>query len=241
MSQKKSHIQLAAGEIPQKFITCGAPERAERIASRLENVRPLAKNREYHSYRGTFRGEEIGIISHGVGSSGAAICWQELIDVGAKLIVRFGTAGGLYSGTQIGDVVVAEGAVRDEGVTERMVHPGFPAVPDPEMTLALRQACGRSSLRWRSGIVLSTDLFYPGVKEPILAECSRSGVAAVEMECSALFVIGRLRAIRTGGLVVLDGNPLEKDLYAPHSDAMKQATEQGIAVVLDAVAGFKLV
>jgi uridine phosphorylase len=102
-----AHIHLSQDPRHARVLTCGAPERAARIAEFLQDAKPLAKNREYHSYLGKYEGQDILVISHGVGSAGAGICFQEVINAGAKAIVRLGTAGGLQDFTQIGDLVVA--------------------------------------------------------------------------------------------------------------------------------------
>jgi uridine phosphorylase len=103
------HIGLSKeGSDYRKVLVCGSPERALFLSTKLEGAKALAKNREYHSYSGHFQGQNILVMSHGVGSAGAAICFQELVDVGAEVILRLGTAGGLYEETKAGDVLSLE-------------------------------------------------------------------------------------------------------------------------------------
>ena len=139
-SSLKPHIKLAPDTRFQRAIVCGAPERAALIASQMEGSVELAKNREYHSYLGRHQGVDVLIMSHGVGAPGATICFQEMMDVGVKSIIRLGTAGGLQDESRIGDIAVATSAVRQDGTTALMVPAGFPAVADPEITAALAGA-----------------------------------------------------------------------------------------------------
>lgn len=233
----KAHIKLNS-PLPSKVaLVCGAPERAAVIAKKLEGAKELAKNREYHSYTGLHKGKPVLVISHGVGAAGAAICFQELIDCGTEAIVRLGTAGGLYDETQIGDIVVPNAAVRKDGVSALMIPAEYPAVADPKLTVALQSALEKKAVPYRSGTILTSDLFYPSLLDDNLAFYKKAGVVAVEMECSALFVIASLRKVRAGSVLILDGNPLkwQDGHYDPGSQKIVQSTDKAIEACLDAL------
>lgn len=231
----KPHIQFEANARFKRAIVCGPPERAAAISEYLEGAVPLAKNREYHSYIGKFQGQDVIVISHGVGAPGATICFQELIDVGVTSIIRVGTAGGLMESSDFGDVVVATGAIRKDGVSLSMVPLGFPAVPDFALTAQIQRELAQ--VPFKAGIVLTSDLFYPGVLDPEWALYQKAGAVAVEMECSALFVTGSLRGVRTASALVLDGNPLKwKDgKYAPKSPRVEDSFKRVIPACLRAI------
>lgn len=233
----KPHIHLQKDERFRRAIVCGPPERAAVIAEYLDGAALLAKNREYHSYIGKFQGQDVVVISHGVGAPGATICFQELIDVGVTSIVRVGTAGGLQDSSDFGDVVVATGAIRKDGVSSTMVPLGFPAVPDLALTAQIQKEFVSASVPHKTGIVLTSDLFYPGLLDPEWALYQKAGAIAVEMECSALFVTGSLRGIKTASALVLDGNPLKwKDgKYAPKSPRIEEAFKRVIPACLKAI------
>ncbi|MEZ4815041.1 MAG: nucleoside phosphorylase [Bdellovibrionota bacterium] len=216
------HIKLSLDKKHSKVIVCGAPERAELIASFLKSPKLLAKNREYHSYLGTFKGEHVLVTSHGVGAAGAMICFQELIEAGAKNIIRVGTAGGLYAATKVGDVVVADSAIRLDGVSPLMVPLAYPSVPDHALTLALSKSILKVLPKAKVGTILTTDMFYAGVLDDQLELYSRANALAVDMEAAALFVVGRLKQIKTAAVFALDGNPISKKLYAPDAELMKK-------------------
>ncbi|MCM2278387.1 MAG: purine-nucleoside phosphorylase [Oligoflexia bacterium] len=232
----KTHIQLANSANHSLVIACGAPERAAWFASKLEGSEALAKNREYHSYLGRHRGKPILVISHGVGAAGAGICFQELIDAGAKAIVRIGTAGGFYSGAKIGDIVVPSAAVRNDGLSSLMIPPQYPAVADLKLAGTLVESIGRSG-QVESGIILTTDLFYAGKLASDSALYKEAGVKGVEMECSALFVIAQLRGIRAAAALVLDGSPLDPhaDSYDPRPERLAQSMERCFAGAVDSL------
>src|SRR5687768_1207613 len=230
----KPHLKLDSLPSP-KVLTCGSPERAALIAHALKDSRPLAKNREYHTYAGTHQGQPIVVASHGVGSAGAAICFQELIDIGAETLLRLGTAGGLYDETGIGDLVVPTGVIRKDGVSCLMVPAEYPAVADLKLTLGLTQELEKRKLPARSGITLTSDLFYPSLLNSQLEFYKNANAVAVEMECSTLFVIASLRKVRAAALLILDGNPLKwhEGVYDPASTKIQKVTDQAIQVCLD--------
>ncbi len=233
----KPHIRLAADPRFKRAVVCGAPERAALVASQLENPQELAKNREYHSYIGKHKGVEVMAVSHGVGAAGATICFQELMDVGVQSIIRVGTAGGLQDDAQIGDVALATAAVRQEGVTPLMVPIGYPAVADPVLTASLARAFREKGRKFHHGVILTSDVFYPGVLDTDLRLYQRAGCVAVEMECSALFITGLLRKVRTAGVLALDGNPLKwaEGNYNPQAGSLDQALRAAISAALDAI------
>jgi len=233
----KPHIKLSSPLPSTRAIVCGAPERAEIIASKMSDAKPLAKNREYHSYCGWHEGKPVMVVSHGVGASGAMLCFQELMDCGIESLIRLGTAGGLYDDTQIGDLVVPTSAIRQEGVSRLMVPENVPAVPDRALTARLIEEVSKRSPSSREGMILSSDLFYPSLLDDQLAFFKKANAIAVEMECSALFVAAHLRKVRAASVLILDGNPLKWNdgLYDPTSQKVTEATNHAIAACLDAI------
>lgn len=233
------HLRVPQGGVPERVLVCGDPGRAARVAEHLEGVRELARNREYHSYAGTFRGVPVGVTSHGVGAAGAAVCFEELIRAGARVLVRIGTCGTFVDEQQPGDLLVASAVARDDGYTDRVVPAGFPAVADLEVTRALSLAATRASAPHRVGIMVASDVFYPGVLDTRLAQFAAAGALGVEMECGALFVIGTMRRVRTGGVLTVDGYPLRRAddaaEYNPRNDGVKNGVDRMIAVALDAL------
>ena len=231
------HLKLNEGQISPYVLVCGDPARAEKIAKLCDSYVELAYNREYRTFLGTYNRQKITITSHGVGSAGASICFEELIKIGAKVIVRVGTCGSLQDTLGQGDHIIATGAVREDGVTPLLIPLGFPAVSDAEVCLAIEKACKDMSAPYKRGIMLTSDVFYPAVLPTSLELYSKAGVPGVEMECSALFVIASLRGIRAGAIATVDGNPLKWDEgnYDPHGEKVTLGKERMLKIGLDAM------
>jgi uridine phosphorylase len=235
-------LAMSAHDVPERVLVVGDPARAERIAGGLAEARELGRNREYVTFVGRHGGEEIGVVSHGVGSAGATVCFEELCRGGARRLIRAGTAGGMQSDIRDGAIVVARAAVRAEGTTAHLVPAGFPAVADVDVITALRTHAAAAGRDVTEGIVLTSDVFYPhAVLGSDLAMWQRAGVVAVEMECAALFVTASLHGARAGAILAVDGNPLaagDDDMsgYDPHRDVVVEAIDQMVGIALDAVA-----
>jgi len=71
----------------------------------------------------------------------------------------------------------------------------------------------------------------------LLAHGGASAIC-VEMECSALFIVGTLRRVRTGAIVAIDGDArvAASGKHQPRGDLIRQAIDREIEIALDAVA-----
>lgn len=228
-------------QIAPAVLVVGDPGRAEKAAGLLTSAERVAANREYHTYTGELSGRRLSICSHGVGAAGAGVCFEELARAGVRTFVRAGTCGSIQDGVVDGDLVVATAAVRDEGLTPRLVPLGFPAAADPDLSLALRAAAGAGDDTIHAGTVLTTDLFYPSAALGVdWRTWQKSGVLAVEMELSALYVIAALHGIRAASLLVVDGNPTraaaDMSEYDPYRPVVQEATERMLAIALGVLA-----
>lgn len=115
--KKMPHIQLDAGIGAVSAILPGDPARVDAIASFLSDVRFHAFNREYKSITGTYQGVRILAVSTGMGGASAAICLEELANIGIQNIVRIGSCGALQDSLSTGDLVLCDRAVCDDGAS----------------------------------------------------------------------------------------------------------------------------
>ena len=233
-------LRARVSDLADRALVVGDPARAALVAERLDDVRQLTANREYHVYAGSWKGVPVTVASHGVGAAGAAVCFEELARGGVSRIIRSGTAGGIQPEVVDGAIVVATGAVRADGVSHQLVPTEFPAIATPELTIALKAASAQSGLNVHSGIVLTGDMFYPsdvitGIDHQMW---QRAGIVAVEMEAAALFVIASLHGIESGAVFAIDGNPLAAkdeamDGYDPYREIVTRAVDGAFTAALD--------
>lgn len=234
-------MQVRVGDIAPKVLVAGDPARVRRIAEILDDATEVGNNREYVTYTGTYRGERVTVASHGVGAAGAGAAFEELCRGGAQQIIRVGTAGGLQPEVLDGAIVVVTGAVRADGLTERLVPLAYPAVSDLDVTLALREASSSLDLDVHTGLALTADNFYPSPVFPNDQPMWRDvGVMAVEMEVSALLTVAGINGVAAGAIVAIDGNPLAAEDesmagYEPFREIVDRAVQGTITAGLEAL------
>jgi len=207
------HLHLSAGQIPETVLMPGDPGRVLRMAATWDGGEQLAFHREYRSARGMYKGVPLGAISSGVGAPSLEIATQEFATIGGKTVIRVGTCGALRAEIEPGDVIVPVAAVRRDGTADRYLSLEHPAFADPEVYMALIEACERLGYRYHVGIVASIGSFYLGQERPVaggfwqsdadgvIDDLRKAGVACLEMECSALFVLARLFGMRSGAIL----------------------------------------
>ncbi len=207
------HLHLRPGQIPGTILMPGDPGRVVKMRETWDEGEELAFHREYRSARGRFKGVDIGAISSGIGAPSLEIATQEFAVIGGETIIRVGTCGALRTEIELGDLIVPIAAVRRDGTADRYVPSDFPAFADPEVYMALIEACERLGLRYHTGIVCSMSSFYVGQERPVhggfwqssvdglIDDLRKAGVACLEMECSSLFVLSRLFGMRSGAIL----------------------------------------
>lgn len=221
--------------LPEHALVVGDPARAVLISKMLDSPAEIGSNREYVTYRGTWKGTEVVVASHGVGGPGAICLFEELIDAGVRTLIRLGTAGAMVSGLEAGDVVVAEAAVREDGVSDQLVPVPYPAYSTPEVVLALAEASHAHGVEPNRGMVWTRALLYPGHVPPATEAYTKSNVVAIEMELSTLLVLAATRGCRSGGILVIDGPSADNRAYDPHKETVAQGVARAADVALDAL------
>jgi uridine phosphorylase len=170
------------------------------------------------------------------------------LKAGAKLIVRAGTCGSFQPKFREGALFIATGAVRNDGVTDRLVPASYPAVASGETVAALQKACQKEEgLNYSTGVMLTEGCFYDGPLGNQNQMWAKSGVLGIEMEASVLFVIAGIRGIKTGAIFNVDNyifSRLEEgegaEAYHPHRDIVIKGNERMCRLALEAVASMEL-
>lgn len=206
------HLKVSPGEVGKFVILPGDPGRCKLIAQHFENPQMVSENREFVTYTGKHKGLSVSVVSTGMGCPSAAIALEELVMVGAKYFVRLGTTGALQKGLKIGDIIIANSAVRTDGTSLEYVPQEFPAIADIDLTFALEEVSRRRGIDPYLGTIWSHDAFYKGsvFADPDFLEREKwlieSNVLSVENESSVLFVIGYIRKVKVGTILTVVAN-----------------------------------
>jgi DeoD family purine-nucleoside phosphorylase len=176
-------------------------------------------------YTGTFEGRPVSVQSTGMGCPSAAIVIEELIQLGARRLIRVGTCGGLQPSLRLGDLVVALSAVPGDSTALRYTG-GEAHAPTADfgVTHGLIHAAKALDLRPHVGAIASSDTFY----DPDPARHTRwaeRGVLAVEMEAAVLFTIAAIRGVEGACLLTVS------DIVAGEQHFTRISDEQLAAAV----------
>jgi DeoD family purine-nucleoside phosphorylase len=203
------HLQTGPGDQSPLALCPGDPDRARLVASELlTGARLVTQARGLLGFTGAYRGTPVTVQTTGMGGGSTGIVVHELIELGARLLVRAGTAGALQEDVALGSLIVADRAVADDGAGLAMTG-GVAPDPDPGLLSALVSSAGTSSRSVAVGTVISTDVFYdlaPGRYDDWQAR----GILGVEMEAAVLFALAARHGARAGCVLAV-GNGLVGD------------------------------
>jgi len=169
--EKQWWLGLKPGELPEPVILTLLmdipPDYFRKELDELSQLSgQLAKqlniSNEYLAYKGDFRGHEVGLVYHGSGSFSISTALEELARLGVKTVLRVGNAGGFQEQVQVGDMVVASGAIRAERMLLDYVPLEYPAVADRRLAECLIQASREADATCYEGLTLSVASFYRG-------------------------------------------------------------------------------
>lgn len=240
---KQYHINLEEGQVGKYVILPGDPGRCEEIAKHFDNPILVGNNREFVTYTGTLLGENVSVTSTGIGGPSASIAMEELVAIGATHFIRVGTCGGINTKVMSGDLVVATGAVRNEGTSREYAPIEYPAVSDFELTSQLVNTCKNLDLRYHCGVVQCKDSFY-GQHDPERMPTNfellnkweawkKLGVLASEMESAALFTVAATLDVKCASVFSVVWNQERKLLGYKEEDC--HSTEKAIIAAVETI------
>ena len=198
---KQPHILCDRNDIAPRVLLPGDPARVLRAAEHLDEWREIAFNREFRTVTGTYKDISVTITSTGIGGASAAIAVEELAACGAKVVIRIGSAGAVQKGLGIGVLIIAEGAVREDGASRMYVPEGYPAASDPELTLLLGRICREKGYPCHTGIVRSHDSFYIDEEAELMERWNKKQILGSDMETAAVLTVARLRGLRAASIL----------------------------------------
>ena len=217
IKEPQPHIQLTDAVDTDCAVIVGDPARVDVVEKFLDEPEKIMENREYRTVTGTYKGRKILVMSTGIGAPSAAIGIEELHNIGVKTVIRVGSCGALQPEIGLGDLIVGEGIVRDDGLTKKYA---------PQAHF---------------GIIRSHDGFYMDDNEEVEDFWAKKGVLGCDMESGALAVVGRLRGMETLSIlnnVVLCNGDLADSINSlvNSADLVAKGQDESIKLALNILA-----
>jgi uridine phosphorylase len=245
------HLGFGADDLPDGAtiaLLSGDPDRSELIANEhLTDGSTLARNRGLDSFLARLPGgAPVVCATSGMGAPSMSIVVNELVQAGIRTVIRIGTSGSIQDHVRTGSVVVASGAITNQGAADDIAPAAFPAAADPFLTVALARAAREQGIDHHVGIVASTDTFFEGQERSassanphlirrqrgMIDEYADLGVLSFEMEAGTLMKMGLVYGFTAGVVLGIVAQRTEDE--RPDLAAKDAAVDRAIRTAVSA-------
>ena len=231
---QRFHIKVRRGEISEYVLVPGDPFRCDWIASFLDNPVLISHTREIKIYNGYWKGLFVTCASTGMGCPSTSIVCEELVDCGAKVLLRTGSALTLGENIKAGDIAITTGCLKYEGTTKFFVPENYPAVADIDLVTTLVDVSKKyleeegNKYNYHLGISCTSDAFY-GETPEFIDSLKKLHIMNLEMESAAVITTAQRHQVR-GGCICTCGD----DEVSEEADRIfKMSMERQLKIGLD--------
>ncbi len=225
------HLRAEPGDYADGVLCPGDPRRAEYLAhTLLTDARLVNDERGLLGFTGTFDGQPLSVQTSGMGAPSASIVYEELIQLGAKRLIRVGTAGALQPGMAMADLIIAISATPSDQ-TAITYTGGEPHAPTADWRLAERAVAEARArgIAFHVGPVVTSDVFYDPDRGRVQRWASR-GHLGVEMEAAALFTIAAIRGVSALALMTVSDTLYGGQILRISDEELKTGVDTMMAV-----------
>ncbi len=168
---------------------------------RITNKKESVANDAWLPFRSLFRikGSDTIITQCHFGGPNIASLIEELSAFGVKECVLWGYCGGICEGIQIGDIIVAAKALREDGVSYHYLEEDNRFV---ESNWLEKWASVKHAYGFHEGAVWSCDAIYRETENKI-SRFKEDGILAVEMEVASFYAVCRSKDIKGMAFLVV--------------------------------------
>lgn len=207
------HINAKDGAFAKTVLMPGDPLRAKYIAQTyLENAQEVTNVRNMLGFTGTYKGQALSVMGHGMGIPSCSIYAKELItEYGVENIIRVGSCGAVRDDVHVRDVIIGLGASTDSNVNRtRFLGHDFAATADYEIVAALVAAAKAQNITAKVGGLFSADLFY-NPDERLNLTLKKYGIMGVEMEAAGIFGVAAEFGAKAGAVCTVSDHILREE------------------------------
>ena len=166
--------------------------------SSLDNVEKIAElcsaNGTVPVYRIYYKNTAIAFYRSMVGAPACVCCFEEIVAMGAKKFVLFGSCGVLDSDKVKDSIIIPVSAVRDEGTSYHYLAPSPEIGADARAVELLEKILTDCGYSYVKGKTWTSDAIYRETLSAI-EERRQEGCLAVEMECASMLAVSKYRHI----------------------------------------------
>lgn len=178
-------VSTFSEEIIGRFSSLDGVERIASLTS-ANGVLPV--------YKICYKDTEIAFYRSMVGAPACVACFEEVVAMGARKFVLFGSCGVLDDAAVGERIVVPVAAVRDEGTSYHYAAPSAEMEADADMVRVLERVLRDCGYPYVKGKTWTSDAIYRETV-PVIQERKEEGCLTVEMECASMLAASKYRRI----------------------------------------------
>jgi len=144
----------------------------------------------------------IAVVGPFVGAPYAVMLLETLIAWGAEKILFFGWCGAISDSVKIGDIILPDSAIIDEGTSSHYLSDTFLSRPSPMIVAQAREYLHEKDFYFHHGKIWSTDAVFRETRDKVLS-FQKQNVLAVDMETSSVFTVAQFRDVDAGGVLIV--------------------------------------
>ena len=195
--------KLDGVDMPKHVVICFFREVIENVVHthNAEVITQLhSENGAHPVYLINLEGKRLTFFHPSVGAPLAAGLMDEVIALGAKHIIACGGCGVLDKSINVGQILLPEAALRDEGTSYHYLPPSAEAKADTAALASIEAVLDAHQISYLYTKTWTTDGFYretPGRVQKF----REMGCLAVEMEAAAFMAVAQFRGVHFGQLL----------------------------------------
>lgn len=196
-----SPVRHGRPQLPSKCIATYLSEVLDDFVSKhnAEVISHFGSENNTPIYRLLYHGVEVSLVEACVGSASMAAMTDFLIAHGVKELIACGGCGVLTE-ISAGDIIIPVSALRDEGASYHYLQPSREIALDRDVIDVIEKSLDEFHTPYVEAKTWTTDGFYRETPDMITYR-KEEGCSVVEMECSAIAAVAKLRGIRFGQLL----------------------------------------
>lgn len=145
-------------------------------------------------YKIRYKDTDIAFYLSRVGAPACVAGFEEIIAMGAKKFVLFGSCGVLDDDKVKDRIIIPVSAVRDEGTSYHYIAPSPEITADARSIQILENVLANCGYQYIKGKTWTSDAIYRETL-PVIQERRQEGCLVVEMECASMLAVTKYRHI----------------------------------------------
>jgi uridine phosphorylase len=192
-------------------------------------------NERHLFFTGEVQGRKVSFAQVPVGAPGTVMLMEEMIACGARLFLGLGWAGSLQPYAPVGSFLIPLRCIREEGTSSHYVGDDIDILPDARLAERLLETAQANSAQVFAGPHWTTDAPYREFDTKIDAY-RQQGVLGVDMETSAMYVLGSFRNVAVCNLLIVSDELWQDWNPAFRTQQLRAATKEAQRVMLRVLA-----